>query len=155
LRYGVTIRAAAAGDIEGVLRVERGSEDAPHWDEARYREMVESDRLHVLRRVLFVAVERERVVGFAVGTVLLEDAELESLVVEEAWRRSGVGSGLSEALLAWAQGQEAMQMRLEVRAENVAARTLYQRLGFQECGLRRGYYVDPVDDAVLMVKGLR
>ncbi len=152
---GVAVRLAKIEDLAGVLRVERGSREAPHWDEARYREIVESDALSVLRRVLFVVVGGERVVGFAVGTVVLEDAELESIAVEEAWRRSGLGSALSQAVSEWACAQGAAQMRLEVRAANIAARGLYRRLGFEECGQRRGYYADPVDDAVLMVKELR
>ena len=149
------VRRAVDGDIAGVLRVERGSREAPHWDEARYREMVQGCEAEALRRVLLVAAEGELVVGFVVGAVLLDDAELESVAVEEAYRRRGVASALSEALFVWAAGQGAALMRLEVRAENVAAQTMYERLGFQQCGLRREYYADPVDDAVLMMKGLR
>jgi ribosomal-protein-alanine N-acetyltransferase len=149
------VRRAELGDVAGVLRVDRGSRDAPHWDEARYREIVQGSEAEALRRVLLVAAEGDVVLGFVVGTVVLDEAELESVAVDEAYRRLGVGSALSEALFAWASAQGAAVMRLEVRAENVAAQTMYERLGFQRCGLRRGYYVDPVDDAVLMMKGLR
>ena len=149
------VRRAEPGDIEGVLRVERGAKDAPHWDEARYREMVEGDQLAALRRALFVAVRGEQVMGFVVGAVVLDEAELESVAVDEAYRRLGVGRALSEVLLEWAAALGASVMRLEVRWENVGAQTMYERLGFRPCGLRRGYYVDPVDDAVLMMKGLR
>lgn len=155
MKVGLTVRRAVVGDIAGVLRVERGSNGAPHWDESRYREMVEGSEAEALRRVLLVAAEGELVVGFLVGAVVLDEAELESVVVDEARRRLGVGSALSEALFVWAVAQGAALIRLEVRAENVAAQTMYERLGFRPCGLRCGYYVDPVDDAVLMVKGLR
>ncbi len=149
------VRRAVVGDVAGVLRVERESRNAPHWDEARYREIVQGSEVEALRRVLLVAAEGELVVGFVVGTVVLDEAELESVAVDEAYRRLGVGSALSEALFEWAASLGASVMRLEVRAENVAAQTMYERLGFRPCGLRRGYYVDPVDDAVLMMKGLR
>jgi len=151
----VQVRRAVLGDVAGVLRVERGSRDAPHWDEARYLEMMQGSEAEALRRVLLVTAEGELVVGFAVGAVVLDEAELESVAVDEAHRRLGVGSALSEALFAWAAALGAAVMRLEVRAENIAAQTMYERLGFRRCGLRRGYYVDPVDDAVLMMKGLR
>ena len=149
------VRRAQAGDLAGVLRLERGSRDAPHWDEELYREMLHGSGQEVLRRALFVAVEGDQVAGFAVGAVVLEEAELESIAVDEAWRRRGVGRALSEAVCGWAVAEGATEMRLEVRAANVAAGTLYARMGFTECGVRPRYYVDPVEDAVLMSKGLR
>jgi len=155
VKAGVTVRRAELGDVAGVLRVERGSREAPHWGEERYQEMVEGREAGALRRGLFVAVEGTQVIGFAVGAVVLEEAELESVAVDEALRRCGVGRALSEAVTDWALAEGAKEMRLEVRAANVAAKTLYERLGFQQCGVRRGYYVDPVDDAVLMMKGLQ
>jgi ribosomal-protein-alanine N-acetyltransferase len=154
LKSEVVVRRALVGDIAGVVRVERGVKDAPHWDEYRYWEMVQGGGGGALRRGLFVAVAGPFVVGFVVGSVVLEEAELESVAVDEAWRRRGVASALSEAVFGWARAQGAAQMRLEVRAGNVGAQTLYGRLGFEPCGLRRGYYVDPVEDAVLMAKRL-
>jgi len=150
LKAGLVVRKAGVEDLEGVLRVERGAREAPHWEEARYRAMVEDGGQDVLRRVVFVAMYEERVVGFAAGAVVLEEGELESVVVEDDWRRCGVGRALSEAVFGWAGVQGAKQVRLEVRAANEVAQGLYRGLGFEVCGLRRGYYADPVDDAVLM-----
>jgi [ribosomal protein S18]-alanine N-acetyltransferase len=144
------VRRAGVEDLEGVLWVEQETREAPHWDEARYRAMLQDGGQDVLRRVLFVAVDCKRVVGFAAGAVVLEEAELESVAVDDAWRRCGVGRALSEAVFGWAGTQGAKQVRLEVRAANEAAQALYRGLGFETCGMRRGYYVDPVDDAVLM-----
>ena len=150
MNAGVVVRRAGVEDLEGLLRVERGTRGAPHWDEAQYRAMLQDQGQDVLRRGLFVAVVDERVVGFAAGAVVLEEAELESVAVDDAWRRCGVGRALSEAVFAWAGAQGATRMRLEVRSANGAAQGLYRGMGFEECGLRRGYYADPVDDAVLM-----
>lgn len=144
------VRRALAGDIEGVLRVERESREAPHWEEARYRAMLDEGGQDALRRALFVAMQAERLAGFAVGAVVLDEAELESIAVEKNWRRSGLGRALSQAVFAWAAANGAKQMRLEVRAANEPAQSLYRRLGLEESGRRRGYYADPVDDAVLM-----
>jgi len=151
----VVVRRAEVEDLEGVLRLEQGTSEAPHWDEAQYRVMLQDAGQDVLRRVLFVAVDGKRVVGFAAGAVVVEEAELESVAVDDAWRRWGVGRALSEAVFGWAGTQGAKRVRLEVRAANEAAHALYLGLGFEACGMRRGYYVDPVDDAVLMTLTLR
>jgi len=149
---GVVVRRAGAGDIEGILRVERGASEAPQWGEARYREMLQGEG--PLQRELLVAVEGERLAGFAVASVVLDEAELESVVVDAEFRRRGVGRLLCEAVLGWARERGATQIRLEVRAANHAAQGLYRGLGFQVNGLRRGYYRGPVDDAVLMAVSL-
>jgi len=107
-----------------------------------------------LQRELLVAVEGERLAGFAVASVVLDEAELESVVVDAEFRRRGVGRLLCEAVLGWARERGATQIRLEVRAANHAAQGLYRGLGFQVNGLRRGYYRGPVDDAVLMAVSL-
>lgn len=145
MNAGLVVRRAVAEDIDGVLRVERGASEAPHWDEARYRAMLQE-----ARRVLLVAVAEGRVVGFAVTAVVLEEAELESIAVDAALRRGGVGKVLMSAVIGWARGRGAELMRLEVRVGNEAARGLYRGFGFVECGLRRGYYSEPVEDAVVL-----
>jgi ribosomal-protein-alanine N-acetyltransferase len=75
------------------------------------------------------------------------------VVVES--RGMGVGKALCGAAMKWAAEQGAEMMELEVRASNVVARRMYAGLGFVEQGLRRGYYRDPVEDAVLMSARLR
>jgi len=71
-------------------------------------------------------------------------------VVASAQRRNGLGRDLLRFLLAEARAAGAIRLLLEVRTGNGAARALYRGLGFQEEGLRRRYYRDPVEDAVLM-----
>jgi ribosomal-protein-alanine N-acetyltransferase len=135
-------------DLAEILRIEGEAVEAPRWGEARYREMMEGDG--GVRRVLLVAEMGEGIAGFVVGFVVLDEAEMENIAVGVGIRRLGVGRELCRVLVGWAKEQGAACLRLEVRAKNVAARRLYESLGFVECGLRARYYVDPVDDAVLM-----
>jgi ribosomal-protein-alanine N-acetyltransferase len=145
------IRRATVEDLAEVMCIERSIPEAPHWGEAVYRDILLQDPASsTLQRALFVAVNRGRLAGFAVAIVVVDEAELESIAVDPALRRLGVGWALSEAVMAWAREAGARQILLEVRLANVGARSLYGRLGFQETGLRRGYYSDPPDDAVLM-----
>ncbi len=97
-------------------------------------------------RAVLVAEADGAVAGFAVWQELPGgEAELLNLAVEPRLRRRGVG----RALLRSMQGR---RIWLEVRASNEAAIRFYQSLGFSRCGLRRAYYRDPVEDAVLMVR---
>lgn len=148
----VGVRAAGTADLEGVLGIERGAATAPHWAAAEYAACLESAGGG--RRVLLVAEVEGAVVGFAVGAVMvLGDVvvgEIESVAVEAAARRLGVGSALCGAVVAWCRGRGAAEVELEVRAGSAGAIALYERLGFVAVGRRPGYYRSPVEDAVLM-----
>jgi [ribosomal protein S18]-alanine N-acetyltransferase len=151
---GFRVRAAVAGDLAGVLALERGVAEAPHWAEADYGAIVNADRAadDAVRRCLFVAEVEGRLVGFAVGKVIGTGigAELESVVVALAARRGGVGKALCGAVALWSRAQGAAGLELEVRAGSGGAIALYDGLGFVRVGRRSGYYREPVEDAVLM-----
>ncbi len=105
-----------------------------------------------MRRCLLVAETESRLLGFAVGKAIGAEsaAELESVVVEATARRGGVGRALCEAVVAWCRGEEAAVVELEVRTGSAGAIALYTGLGFAAVGRRRGYYREPVEDAVMM-----
>jgi ribosomal-protein-alanine N-acetyltransferase len=151
---GVRVRAAEAGDVAGVVALERVVAEAPHWAEGEYTAMVDADADKRVRRCFFVAEAEARLVGFAVGKVIGSDAEsvaeLESVAVEASARRGGVGRGLCEAVADWCRGRGATALELEVRAGSAGAIALYSRLGFVVAGRRAGYYREPVEDALLM-----
>ena len=151
---GFRVRVAEAGDVAGVVALERGIAEAPHWGVAQYSAMVGVDEADsAVRRCFFVA-EAEGdggLVGFAVGKVIGSSvAELESVAVEAAARRAGVGKALCVAVVAWCKGQGVAAMELEVRAGSAGAIALYAGLGFVVAGRRVGYYREPLEDALLM-----
>ncbi len=154
---GFRVRMAEAGDLAGVVALERGIAEAPHWAEAEYAAMIRGDG--AVKRSLFVAEVEGRLVGYSVGKVIGSDAEsfaeLESVAVEAAARRGGVGRALCAAVVEWCAGQGAAVLELEVRAGSAGAIALYGRLGSVVTGRRVGYYRDPVDDALLMRLDLR
>ena len=78
--------------------------------------------------------------GFAVWSQVLDEAELLDIGVAPACRRQGLGQRLLDAVMAAARTQGAQRLLLEVRAGNLAAQALYQRAGFQLSGRRKGYY---------------
>lgn len=148
------LRAASAGDLAGVVALERRVVEAPHWAESEYAAIVGSGGEGGVRRCLFIAETDELLLGFAVGKVILSAAdgvgEIESVAVDAAGRRRGVGRSLCEAVIEWCREQGAMEMELEVRAGSDGAIALYAGLGFSVVGRRSGYYREPDEDAVLM-----
>jgi len=78
-----------------------------------------------------------------------EDWELENIVVRAANQRMGYGALLLQALIERARIKGARTFRLEVRESNMPARRLYEKCGFRVKGLRRGYYQQPAEDAIL------
>ena len=152
LRVG--IRRAKLEDVPQVFALQQAIPEAPHWTEAAYLEFVERLSDAIQHKVLLIAADEERLYGFAAASALELEAELESIAVTVDARRSGLGRALLDAAMSWAEAEGAENLRLEVRAANVSAQTFYKAKGFRHEGLRRGYYQNPVDDGVLMLRQL-
>jgi [ribosomal protein S18]-alanine N-acetyltransferase len=131
-------------DLEAVMALASRSPGSPHWTRGNYLFLEERPG------IALVAEKDHTLSGFAVASLVVDVCELESIVVAEEIRRQGVGAAMLEAIFAWARGRGARRVELEVRAGNTGAIALYQRGGFARDGLRRGYYRDPEEDAVLM-----
>jgi ribosomal-protein-alanine N-acetyltransferase len=138
----VTIRSAVLDDVAALLAIEQEAASAAHWTREQYARLVESE-------IVLVAEDGENVSGFVCAKTVAGDWEIENTVVAKQGRRRGIGSGLLDELLRRARSQSGATVWLEVRESNQAARRLYQKHGFHESGRRRGYYREPVEDAVL------
>jgi len=138
-------------DITAVLALERECTGAPQWGESFWRGVFHGD---AALRGVFVAKAGDQVCGYSVASYAAGVAELESVAVSESARRIGLGRALCERVMQWAREQGATSIELEVRESNVAALSLYRRLGFVEQGKRAKYYKEPVEDAVLMAAKL-
>jgi len=93
---------------------------------------------------------KEYVAGFAGIWVLADEAHLTNIAVRRDYQRQGIGELLLLAIIEMASNLKAVFVTLEVRRSNVGAQNLYQRYGFNEVGIRRGYYTNNHEDAVLM-----
>lgn len=89
-------------------------------------------------------------IGYGGVWMVLEEAHVCTLAVRPEWRRRGLGEVLFAALVERALEQNAGMVTLEVRASNHAAQSLYAKYGLEKTGLRRGYYPDNQEDAVIM-----
>lgn len=133
-------------DLDGILAVDQASFTNP-WT----REMFEWEAAHSdVARVYVVRAGGAGVIAYCAGWIVFDELHINNLAVLPAWRRRGVGRALLEAVLAEARRLGAVRATLEVRASNQAARALYERAGFRPAGLRRGYYTNPVEDALIL-----
>lgn len=92
----------------------------------------------------------ERIMGFAGFWIMADEAHVTTIATREAFRRQGIGELLLQSIIDMARKRTARIVTLEVRASNTTAQQLYAKYGFKEVGLRRGYYTDNREDAVIM-----
>ncbi len=93
---------------------------------------------------------KEYIVGFAGFWIMVGEAHITNIAVRVPYRRQGIGERLLISVIDMATELNAHTITLEVRASNTAAQSLYQKYGFTQVGLRRGYYSDNKEDGVLM-----
>jgi ribosomal-protein-alanine N-acetyltransferase len=133
-------------DLERVLEIERGSFRSP-WS----RQAFESE-LRKPYGMPFVYDDGGLVAGYCIAWKVADEMHVANLAVDPARRRRRIAETLLRSLLETAP--ECTWIGLEVRRSNDAARTLYRKLGFIDAGVRKGYYVDANEDAILMVKSI-
>lgn len=138
------VRPAQPNDLDAVVAIEQEAfSDA--WSRRSFAELVGRPE------VRFSVVLREHeVVGYAVAFVAADEAELMNLAIATGARGLGIGSRLLFSVLGEARDAGADWIWLEVRGSNAAARALYDRSGFTEVGIRKHYYDQPVEDAIVM-----
>lgn len=101
--------------------------------------------------VLAAVDENGKVSGFLTAQQILDTADINNVAVHPDCRRQGIGRMLLKEFLS--QAQDVEQIFLEVRASNAPAIGLYEKHGFCRIGLRKGYYTNPAEDAVIMQYG--
>lgn len=147
---GYTIRAASADDLAAILRLQSEVPQTAKWSETVWLRLLRKACEGGSHRGVWLAEGAEGVVGFALLGGVLDVCELEMVMVTPAERGGGIGRALCDTAMRWAARNGATAMQLEVRASNEAALRLYASLGFVRQGVRRGYYREPAEDAVLL-----
>lgn len=148
---GIIVRPADSTDLQRLLAITESSPGAPRWSSSTWEKILQSPDMGAQRLVL-IAESTNECVGFGVVGLAADTAEIESLAVSAEWRRRGIARQLCADLLNWARARHATEASLEVRLSNDPARNLYESLGFQKNALRRGYYRDPEENALVMTK---
>lgn len=135
-------------ELDAILAVEEASFTNP-WT----REMYLAELDHQGVAFFYVARDAERrVVGFCSFWRVLDELHINNLAVLPDCRRQGVASALLARVIEVGAGLGSRRATLEVRLSNDAARRLYGGFGFVVAGIRRGYYANPIEDALVLCR---
>ena len=145
------LEAARPDDLAEMLALERASYSHP-WSEASLREAVTNESRYCT--LVLRGPDDRRARAYCIGQHVADELHVHNVAVAEPLRRRGLARRLLERLLADGRSAGLRVALLEVRESNLAARRLYEALGFEEVGHRRGYYAAPVEDALLLRKAL-
>lgn len=144
-----------------MTNLERQSPSAAHWTQQHYDSLFlpANDRKTSERYAWLLEDDRNprfeddfetpRVLGFLIAHRMKDECELENLVVSAEARRQGFGTLLLTQLFAHLRKTDASRVFLEVRESNQTARAFYEKCGFETAGLRKNYYSNPEENAVL------
>ena len=143
----VTIERMLREHLPEVATIEGMSFSMP-WS-AESLELMLTDRASAL-----VALEDGRVLGYVGMMCVLDEGQIINVAVHPDARRRGVGRSLMQAAEAYAKERGIVFLSLEVRESNIAARSMYSSLGWEEQGIRKGFYSHPVENACVMTKSI-
>ena len=131
--------------LRGVLKIEQQVYPRP-WSMGLFM----SELAYRESRVYLTARVGSSVVGYGGLMLVVDDGHVTTLAVEPRWHRHKLGTRILLALARAGIEQGARNLTLEVRASNAPAQALYRAFGFAPAGVRKGYYVETNEDAIVM-----
>jgi ribosomal-protein-alanine N-acetyltransferase len=143
------VRFMKKEDIDQVLLIERRSFPAP-WSKQAYL----SELNNKFARY-FVLLEGEQVIGYSGMWVFAGESHITTIAVHPDYRSLGYGRMLMLTLIEYSKQRGVDTMILEVRVSNSFAIKLYAGLGFKRIGVRRNYYIETREDAIVMLRHLK
>ncbi|GGB71582.1 ribosomal protein S18-alanine N-acetyltransferase [Fictibacillus barbaricus] len=140
-----TFRLANVSDIDDILGIEQASFAVPWSREAFYREIVENQFAYYL-----VIEDSFQPIGYCGIWLVMDEAHVTNIAILPSYRGRKLGELLMKEAIKLAKRHGAATMTLEARVSNHVAQNLYKKLGFQAGGIRKNYYSDNGEDALVM-----
>lgn len=140
----MTIREMTLDDLDQVMAIERENFSVPWTETGFFSFLIRQDTLFL------VAEEAGEIEGYCGAVMVPDEGDITNVSVSGRRRRRGTGTALVRELIRRAEASGVTKLYLEVRESNLAAIGLYESLGFQKEGVRRDYYEEPRENAVLM-----
>ncbi len=144
----IVIELMKDDDIKNVLEVEEKSFTIPWHEESFLAELKNNLALYLVAKVENVAV------GYVGVWKVLDEGHITNVAVHPDFRKRGIAKALVSELLLLCEEDGITSFTLEVRKSNIVAQNLYKSLGFKEEGIRKRYYEDNNEDAIIMWKKL-
>jgi len=143
----VKIRKMQKQDIDQIMKIEEVSFGSHHWSSQSF----ESEINNPLGNY-FTALEKEtgKVLGYCGYWLIFDEAHITTVAVDPVYRKNKLGELLLQRMISTGYEKEAKWFTLEARASNIPAQNLYSKYGFQSLGVRKKYYQDNDEDALIM-----
>lgn len=140
----LTFREMKPEDADAVEAVEQACFAIPWSRESFWKEAANENTCYLL------ALDGEQVIGYAGCWISFEEAQITNIAIAPDYRGQKVGTRLMAELIRLVKERGVTAMTLEVRPSNAPARALYVHYGFCEAGVRKKYYHDNGEDAIIM-----
>lgn len=142
----IKLRPILLADLDSILNIENKSFSAPFTRDL-FEKMVKSPMFGSC-----IAEVDGEVSGYIFFSIVIDEVELLTIAVDERFRRQGIARLLLNSLIDASKKSGVKSVFLEVRPSNIPAQSLYKSFGFENFGLRKGYYKDNNEDAIMMKK---
>jgi ribosomal-protein-alanine N-acetyltransferase len=144
VKTAVDIRALILGDLNAIEDIEHNSYDTP-WSRSMF-----AGELAKPASLCLGGFESEQLAGYLIVSRYVDAWHIMNIAVSPDFRRRGIATALMQRLFELTDDRSRRGYTLEVRVSNDGAISLYERLGFTARGIRRGYYTDNREDALIM-----
>ncbi len=134
-------------DLASVIEIENLSYPNP-WHLSSFMGEIENKPISNPYVVVFRPLDK--VIGYVIYWHIRNEVQISNIAISPDYRKKGVGEAVLGQILYEVWGKGAEFVFLEVRPSNQAARSMYEKLGFKILGLRKGYYRNPSEDAIVM-----
>ncbi|KOO42279.1 ribosomal protein S18-alanine N-acetyltransferase [Priestia koreensis] len=141
----VTFRMMDVNDIDQVVGIEQLSFSTPWSKEAFVNELTQNQFSKYV-----VMEENDVIIGYCGLWVIIDEGHITNVAILPSHRGQGLGEKLMRKVMELSMEFGARTLTLEVRVSNHVAQSLYKKLGFEAGGLRRNYYTDSQEDALVM-----
>lgn len=144
--FSITIKPMTKFDIDAIIELEKAAYGEHHWSkESFYNELSNN-----LAKYFCAFNEDNKLIGYAGCWQILEEAHITNIAVSIDFRRKYIGEALLKNIIDSCYQNMVKFITLEVRVSNKAAISLYEKYGFKSLGVRKGYYQNNNEDALIM-----
>lgn len=144
MENNLVIELMTAQDIDGVFEVEKSCfED--YWSKESFKKELTNN----VARYLVAKIDG-KIVGYVGIWLVLDEGHITNVAVHKEYRGKKIGDKLVQALVELCKDNNIESMTLEVRVSNIVAQNLYKKYGFKMAGIRKEYYSDNKEDAIIM-----
>lgn len=141
----IVVRFMTIADIDRVMEVEREAFTAP-WDESIFHYELQNNRF-----AHYIVMEyNKEIIGHCGMWIMMSDAQITNIAIHPNYQGQGLGEKLLQDVFTYLKNFHVERLSLEVRVSNLSAQRLYEKMGFQKGGIRKSYYEDNFEDAIVM-----